>query len=95
MPSRLAPVYVEKLLALCLEILHIVRMSYSSQLEAVLKKAGGPSALARALGVTPSAVTQWRDVPAKHVYRTATITGIPVQEIRPDLVGPPVKADAA
>jgi DNA-binding transcriptional regulator YdaS (Cro superfamily) len=61
-------------------------MAYSAPLQAVLDEAGGPTALAAALGISPSAVTQWTDVPARHLLRVAAITKIRVEKIRPDLV---------
>ena len=32
----------------------------------IIKRFGGPSAVARICGVTPSAVSQWHDIPAEH-----------------------------
>lgn len=50
---------------------------------------GGASALARLLGnVTPQAVTQWRDIPALRVIDIERVTGIPRDELRPDLYPP-------
>jgi DNA-binding transcriptional regulator YdaS (Cro superfamily) len=60
-------------------------MSYSSPLTAVLKKVGGPAALARKLGMTPAAITNWKDVPARHLLTISSLTGMLVEEIRPDL----------
>lgn len=57
---------------------------YDPPLQQVLKKIG-PTELARRLGVVPSAVTQWRRVPARHVLRIAALTGIPAAELRPDM----------
>lgn len=58
---------------------------YDSALMQVLKIAGGPSRVARHLGVVPSAVTQWSRVPARHVPRLEALTGLPGRVIRPDL----------
>ena len=58
--------------------------AYDPPLTKVLKKVG-PSRLADHLGIVPSAVTQWRRVPARHVPRVAALTGIPEREIRPDM----------
>jgi DNA-binding transcriptional regulator YdaS (Cro superfamily) len=43
--------------------------------------------IARAIGVTPGAVTQWAEtqVPAERIFRLAALTGIPVEQLRPDL----------
>lgn len=61
-------------------------MPYSEPMQAVLDKAGGPKALADALGVTPGAVTQWTKIPPRHMHRVSAFTGIPVEQIRPDLM---------
>jgi DNA-binding transcriptional regulator YdaS (Cro superfamily) len=58
--------------------------AYDPPLTKVLKKVG-PSRLADHLGIVPSAVTQWRRVPARHVPRVAALTGISEREIRPDM----------
>lgn len=42
------------------------------------------SDLARALGVTKSAVSQWERVPLERVRTVADITGLPEHVIRPD-----------
>ncbi len=44
-------------------------------------------ALARALEVTPGAVSQWDRVPAERVLDVERITGISRYELRPDLYG--------
>lgn len=40
---------------------------------------------ARALGLTPSAVSQWKRVPVKHLLAVEAATGIPRELLRPDL----------
>lgn len=54
-------------------------------LGAVLKAAGGVSALARALRIERQAVSAWRKVPHERVVKVSEITGIPREKIRPDL----------
>jgi len=55
-------------------------------LERAFALSGGPSALAKAIGnITPQAISQWKKVPAERVLDVARITGIPAEELRPDL----------
>lgn len=51
------------------------------------------SALADELGITNSAVWQWRRVPAERVIDVEKFTGIPRHELRPDLY--PIEESAA
>ena len=44
--------------------------------------------LAAHLGINPSAIPQWRRVPAHHVQQVAAFTGIPPAELRPDVFEP-------
>lgn len=41
--------------------------------------------LARAIKVTPGAITQWSEVPSRWLVAIENFTGIPRQELRPDL----------
>lgn len=43
------------------------------------------TALAARIGITPQSVAGWRRVPAERVFEVADITGIPVNELRPDI----------
>lgn len=56
-------------------------------LERAILAAGSGKALAELLGVTPMAVSYWkaRGIPARHAIRIETVTGVPRQELRPDL----------
>lgn len=57
-------------------------------------KAGGPAALAKAIGgVSPQAVSQWKKVPAERVLDVERLTGISRHDLRPDVFGPPLTAD--
>lgn len=44
--------------------------------------------VARALGITHGAVSQWRRVPAERVVDVEALTGIPREQLRPDLYKP-------
>lgn len=48
---------------------------------------GGTAALARALGITRAAVSQWNRVPASRVLQVELVTGgrVARHELRPDL----------
>jgi 4-hydroxyphenylacetate 3-monooxygenase len=50
-----------------------------------IKAAGGTAALARSVGTTPQAVSQWRRVPARRVIAVETASGVSRQRLRPDL----------
>ncbi len=41
--------------------------------------------LASDLGISPGAISQWKDVPADRVLEVEQVTGIPCHELRPDL----------
>jgi DNA-binding transcriptional regulator YdaS (Cro superfamily) len=44
--------------------------------------------LARALGITHGAVSQWKKVPADRAVQVEEITGVSRHELRPDVFGP-------
>ena len=54
-------------------------------LRAAVKAAGSQRALARMIGVTHPAVALWNRAPAKHVINIERATGIPREQLRPDL----------
>lgn len=47
--------------------------------------AGGISALARKLGISQAALSKWRRVPAHQIIAVEKATGVPREELRPDL----------
>jgi DNA-binding transcriptional regulator YdaS (Cro superfamily) len=49
-----------------------------------IEKMGSAAKLADALGITRSAVSQWRWIPGKHVRKVASVTGIPLDELMSD-----------
>ncbi len=52
---------------------------------AVDEKIKSRASLARELGITRGAISQWDEVPAKWLVDVSRITGLPVGVIRPDL----------
>ncbi len=56
-------------------------------LETAIKNAGGASALARILKITPQAVLQWSQVPPNRAIEVETITGVSRHALRPDVFG--------
>jgi DNA-binding transcriptional regulator YdaS (Cro superfamily) len=44
--------------------------------------------LAKALGITPGAISQWDRVPIQRVHDIARITGLSPEQLRPDIFKP-------
>ena len=66
--------------------------TFAAMVEEAIRASGGPSALARALGIDHSSVIGWRKkgrVPAERVRKVSEISGIPLHELRPDLFDAP------
>lgn len=57
-----------------------------------VEAAGGPTKLARHLGIKMTSLYSWTRVPAERVSAVAVATGIPREQLRPDLYAP--RADA-
>lgn len=53
----------------------------------VFKAFGGAAKLAHQLNVTRQSVSQWNQVPLKHVRMIARMTGLTPAELRPDIYG--------
>jgi DNA-binding transcriptional regulator YdaS (Cro superfamily) len=68
----------------CLEALNEARIA-----------SGGSSAIARALDLTPQAVSQWRAVPAERVLDVERISGVSRYRLRPDVFGCAPSSEAA
>jgi hypothetical protein len=59
----------------------------SPVLEAVFAHYGNSHRLALLLGCSRQAVSVWRHVPFKYVKRISAETGIPRDQLRPDIYG--------
>lgn len=46
---------------------------------------GGVTKLSEALGLSRAAVSLWRRIPAERVVEVERLTGVPREELRPDL----------
>ena len=57
----------------------------SKGLQMAVKAAGNMSILADGLGLTPQAVRAWKLVPVHHLKAIEKITGIPREQLRPDI----------
>jgi DNA-binding transcriptional regulator YdaS (Cro superfamily) len=55
------------------------------ELQEVFKKAGGQVKLARHFNVSRAAICQWRRVPAERCIEVSKLTGIALNELRPDI----------
>jgi len=73
----------------------------SKGLKMVLKAAGGaaslasklPSPVGRKRTLRRQSVESWTEVPPQHVLDCERITGVSRHEQRPDIYGPPIKAE--
>lgn len=59
--------------------------SQNNPLQTAAIAVGGRAQLASLIGVTKSAVYQWTRVPAERVLAVEAATGVPRQQLRPDL----------
>ncbi|MCW4579630.1 transcriptional regulator [Gluconacetobacter entanii] len=50
-----------------------------------ISAAGGVGSLAQRIGITTQAISQWKRIPHLRVHDVAEATGIPLEELRPDL----------
>lgn len=53
--------------------------------KAVKAVRGGVSALARELGINRQNIYDWNQIPADHIVAIEQITGVPREQLRPDL----------
>lgn len=57
-------------------------------LKRIRRQHGMSARIARELGINPSAVSQWTEVPYNRVLDVERITGIPRHVLRPDIYPP-------
>lgn len=65
-----------------------MEIQLDTPLDRAIKVAGGPTKMAAALGLSGHAVVyQWRkkQVPAEHCPNVEALTGVPCEELRPDV----------
>lgn len=55
---------------------------------------GGVTRLAEGLGLTRSAVSQWKKIPVERVLEVERLTGVPRHEQRPDIYPAPAETAA-
>lgn len=60
-------------------------MDDKSPLERAKERAGGQAALAKLIGVTAQAISQWDEVPPLRVLDVERASGVSRHELRPDL----------
>lgn len=66
-------------------MLEIASMDDKSPLERAKERAGGQAALAKLIGVTAQAISQWDEVPPLRVLDVERASGVSRHELRPDL----------
>jgi len=62
-----------------------MRQDRSQVLKDVFAHYGSITALARELGITKAAVSSWKQVPIKHLFKISREAGILRAKLRPDL----------
>lgn len=79
-----------------------MRTDDKSIIERVKTEFGGAVGLASKLNernpdraLTPQAISQWKRVPAERAIDVEAVTGIPRQELRPDIYGATSRDEAA
>lgn len=60
-------------------------MDEISPIDRAAAAVGNKSELARRLGVKVQSIQQWKRIPAERVIDVERVTGIPREELRPDL----------
>lgn len=54
-------------------------------LQKAMEVMGSRSALARALGIDQAAIFRWKQIPSKWIIPIERVSGVPREELRPDL----------
>ena len=67
----------------------------SEVIDKAVRAAGGPTALANALGIKMESIYSWTRIPAERVFGVEAATGISREELRPDLYRKPDPAPAS
>jgi DNA-binding transcriptional regulator YdaS (Cro superfamily) len=57
-------------------------------IQRAVNAAGGPKALANALGIKAPSIFTWHRIPAERVLNVERVTGIHRSELRPDIYPP-------
>jgi len=60
-------------------------MKRDPALQKAIDAVGSGKALAGRIGITPQALSQWRQVPPRRVLEVERASGVPRHELRPDL----------
>lgn len=63
------------------------RLRWESKTRQAIRKAGGPTVVGRALGISRQAVHQWRIVPHQYLTQVAAMANMPERDIRSDFEG--------
>jgi len=66
-------------------MLEFFPMDDKSPLERAKERVGGQAALAKLIGVTAQAISQWDEVPPLRVLDVERASGVSRSELRPDL----------
>jgi Bacterial toxin YdaS len=71
----------------------IVTENRMNALQKAIDRAGGPSAFARKVGVSRQSIWNWKRVPTHRIIQVEWLTGVPREELRPDLYRPRKQID--
>lgn len=66
-----------------------MRYDRSPEIFAAIQAASGVSALAQKLGISAQTVSEWKQIPERHLDAVSELTGLPKATLRPDLYRDP------